>query len=446
VTDPAPLSDLAARATAFARTPPRDKAALLRASIPRVLALAPEMVSLACRAAGVRAEGGLAGAAWLAGPVPLIAALRGYAEALDDIAGIGRPSLPAEHLRGHMGGRLVARLEPRTFSERSLHGEATAFLVFAEGVEPEDVIGGQAAFYRQIEPPQGGVALVLCEGGPPVAGLLGALHALFVEGRVVLLSTGAARVWLGPLVERGLGPLVEAGFLRVVEDAGALPDPGDLGEPLRAGPGGGPVVVVPALYGRDELRFITRRLASEVAAGAAFSIAAPGSILVAAHWAQRGLFVDLLERELAAAPGAQGMAEGLVAGVEAGDDPLEMLSVAVGLCNERGVGAPAEIVVHPVYEEEAEVAEALGRAVAGLRAVAVGVNQWPVLLGLRGDAPWGSWPGARMAARVDKAVVRGPLRGSRRPAYFHDNPKGARRGERLAAFEAAPGIGARLIL
>src|SRR4051812_13841094 len=72
---------LADRATAFARPPAKEKAALLRATIPRLHAAAPEMVSLICRAAGVDPSGPLAGAAWLSGPVALIAAARRFAEA-----------------------------------------------------------------------------------------------------------------------------------------------------------------------------------------------------------------------------------------------------------------------------------------------------------------------------------------------------------------------------
>jgi hypothetical protein len=74
----------------------------------------------------------------------------------------------------------------------------------------------------------------------------------------------------------------------------------------------------------------------------------------------------------------------------------------------------------------------------------VGINQWPAVLAFRGDASWGGHPGARMLARVDKAVVRGLLRMRRLPAYFVDNRGAARMGARMAAFQAEPSVGALL--
>jgi hypothetical protein len=443
---------LADRADAFARTPPREKAAILRRALPRILALAPEMVALACRAAGVDSASPLAGAAWLSGPVALLAGVRTFAEALEDIADNGRPILPVANLGTRSDGRVVARLEPRSFAERSRHRGSEAVAVFAEGVEPEDVIAGQAAFYRQSEPP-GGVALLLAAGGPPSAAPLRALAALFVDGRVTLLETSPAQAWLGPLVERAFAPLIEAGFLRVVHggDAPGAHLASTLGEPVAVSSGsGGPALVVPALYARDELWFIARRLASEIAAGAAFSIAAPRVIVLAGCWPQRRLFLEQLERALAElpphgapwtvvpdlAPDAEPPA-GAVGVLTAGcDDPVEMLSAAVDRCNARsGDAASAEMVVHVVHEEDVEIAAALDRAAMRLRCGAVGVNQWPALLAFRGE------PASRMLVQVDQTIVRGPLRTARRPAYFTDNPRAAELGARLAAFEAAPSVG-----
>ena len=136
----------------------RGEAALLRASLPGILALAPEMVALACAGAGVDPLGPLAGAAWLSGPVPWLAGVRSFAEALDDIAATGRPSLSSADLRGRIEGRVAARLVPPSFAERLLHGATEVVALFMEGVAPEDVIAGQAAFYRRPNP-AGGVAV-----------------------------------------------------------------------------------------------------------------------------------------------------------------------------------------------------------------------------------------------------------------------------------------------
>src|SRR6185437_5165474 len=284
---------------------------------------------------------------------------------------------------GRLEGRVRAHLAPRSFAERRLFGDTETTVLFGEGVAPEEVIAGQAAFYRQGDPPSG-VALVAVAGGPPAALPLAVLHSLFVEGKATVATVGPAQAGLGPLLERGLAPLVEAGFLRV--ETG---DPGIAAGDEAAEPHGGPVIVMPALYALDELWFVARRLASEIVAGAAFGVAAPREIVLAGGWAQRRLFLEQIQRALAGIPSAPALVldptpdaelpAGSVGVFTAGwDDPVEMLAAAVDLCNARLRGpATAEIVVHVIHEEDAVVAAALGRAVARLRHAAVGVNQWP---------------------------------------------------------------------
>src|SRR5262249_51086142 len=79
-------AELAERAQPFARMPPRDKAALLREVIARTAGAASEIVTIACRAAGIDPTSAKAGGAWLAGPVALLAGARSLAAALDELA------------------------------------------------------------------------------------------------------------------------------------------------------------------------------------------------------------------------------------------------------------------------------------------------------------------------------------------------------------------------
>src|SRR6185437_1679722 len=107
---PAPAAPEAERAAIFARTPPREKAGLLRACLPRILAIAPEMAVLSSGTATDDPTSPLAGAAWLMGPAAWLAGARSLAEALDDIAAVGRPTLSAADLRGRLEGRVRAHL------------------------------------------------------------------------------------------------------------------------------------------------------------------------------------------------------------------------------------------------------------------------------------------------------------------------------------------------
>src|SRR5262249_55448172 len=160
-----------------------------------------------------------------------------------------------------------------------------------------------------------------------------------------------------------------------------------------------------------------------VAAGTLFGVDAPRAIVVSGCWAQRGLFVEHFERALAAlppgasrslVPGAE-PAPGVLSLIEAGcEDPVEMLAAAVDQCNQWGGTSRGELVVHHLHEEDPEFAMAVDRAAVQLRCGVLGINQWPALAMFRGDMPTGPW----MLAQVDKAIVRGPLREARRPAYF----------------------------
>ena len=468
------VAELADHARAFARTPPREKAALLRATLPRLLEAAPELAAAVCRVRGLDAASPAAAEAWLAGVAPVIAYVRLLAEALEDIATSGRPSLPATALYKRPEGRLVARLTPRTWAERAAQPGRETTVLFAEGTQPEDVIAAQAAFYRQSEP-EGGVALVLAAGNDATAGVMDALFALFVEGKTAILAPGTLATASGRLFERALAPLVDRGFLRVAHgDAGEhLAGHPGVTSVLRAAPGdAGALLVVPCLYARDELGHLARSVAAQVAHG----IAAPRVLVLPAGWLQQALFVDLLEKALAANPPHPDRADrprwtvvprshggdareplfstdlesNVISLVSIGsDDPLDFLGAATDFCDERlREMRSAQITVHPIHEEDPEIGAALERAVIRLRCGAVGVNQWPALLAWAAAAPWGGHPGeragfrhnARMLDGIDKAILHGPLLGLRRPAYFTGDPAARRIGERVAAFQAAPSL------
>ena len=213
---------------------------------------------------------------------------------------------------------------------------------------------------------------------------------------------------------------------------------------------------MPAFYGKDELWFIARRLVSAIAAGRAFGTSAPREIVLGGCWAQRGLFLEQIEKARALCPFVLAIstqeeavhdggtapkppAAGAVGIVYAGcDEPAAMLAAAVERCNAGPDADVAEIVVHALHEEDPEILAALGQAAARLRCGALGINQWPATVAFRGDAA----EGPRMLAGVDRTIVRGPLRSARRPAYFLDEPRSARRGARLCRFQAAPSLGA----
>lgn len=463
----AALSSLTDRAREFARTPPRDKAAMLRAIVPRLLDLAPDLAAAVARSRDLDPSSDAAAEAWIAGPAAAIAYARALAASLDDIASAGRPALDARDLVKRPDGRLVARVVPRSWTQRMAERGRETFVLFAEGTEPEDVIAGQAVFYRGRDP-EGSVAVVVAAPHDATAGLTDALHALFVEGKVALLAERSASI--ANVVDRALAPLVERGFVRVVEttegEISAI-DPATATLVTAAPGGASPVIVVPCLYAKDELAFVTARLASELAHGGGADPAAPRVIVISSSWLQRGLFLELLAERFAAIPArgepwtilpsldpdadepiyaaTSGSSIGVVA--LSSQDPVEHLAAATTFANERLSGTlSAEIVVHSIHEEDRVVGEAVDHAAIGLRHGAVGINQWPALLRFAGVAPWGARESgfrndALMLPRVDKAVLRGPLVSPRSPLFFQRDPKAARIARRLPAFAADPRVG-----
>jgi acyl-CoA reductase-like NAD-dependent aldehyde dehydrogenase len=344
-------AELAERAPSFASTPARERAALLRAVLPRLRDAAPEIAAIACRAKGVDPGSPAAGEEWIFGPDAVIAYVRLLAEALDDIASRGRPALSAAGMGRLPDGRLVASLAPRRWSERAALGGASAAVIFAEGVQPEDAIAAQAPAYRRAA--SEGVALVLGAGSASAPAPMDALHALFVEGKVTLLKTSPLAAALGPPLERALSPLVERGFLRVVhggaeegahlaahpavtsvhltgsaetfdalvwgppgperEARRAASDPA-LKKPVTAALGGvNPVMIVPSFYSKSELWYLARGLASAVAANAGCHCFAPRVLVLPARWPQRALLLDMLLRAFAQIPPRQAFHPGAAA-------------------------------------------------------------------------------------------------------------------------------------
>lgn len=149
---------------------------------------------------------------------------------------------------------------------------------------------------------------------------------------------------------------------------------------------------------------------------------------------------------------------GIVSEVEVGGtDPAEFLAAATRFCNEKLWGTlSATIIAHPLHEESETAKEALERAIRELRYGAIAVNHWPAMVYGLVTPPWGGHPSASLAdvqsgigfvhntqmlERIEKAVLRGPLRGFPKPPYFFDNRRMAVIGERLTEYSAGPSWG-----
>jgi hypothetical protein len=542
------IEDLGAAAGIFAAMAPKEKAALLRSILPRVLATARDQVEAACRAKGLDPASPLAGEEWLAGPCATLNTVRLLATSLDDIAKEGRPRLPRKAVRVR-NGRVEVSIYPQNAMDAGMFRGFEAYVLIQDGTDRASVLTDQAELYQKGVGKEGGVSLVLGAGNVASIPPMDTLHKLFVEGKVVILKMSPVNAYLGPFFEAAFAPLIERGFLRVVyggADVGAhlaahrgVTDihitgsamthdmlvwgpPGEerdrrkaendplLKKPITSELGNvSPIIVMPWLYAKDELWFQARNVATQVVNNASFNCNAAKMLVLPRAWPQRQLFLDLLRRALGSAaprkayyPGAfdryemlvsghsaveklGAEAEGclpwtLISGLDASDtkeplfstepfcgiisevevgstDPVEFLSAATAFCNERLWGTlSASIIAHPREEEDEAIKDALDRAIRDLRYGAVTLNHWPALVYGLVVPPWGGHPSATLAdvqsgigfvhntlmiGRIEKAVVRGPLRAFPKPPYFFDNKRMRDVGERYAAFAADPGWG-----
>lgn len=144
------------------------------------------------------------------------------------------------------------------------------------------------------------------------------------------------------------------------------------------------------------------------------------------------------------------------------EDPVEYLERAVEFANGTLWGTlAAHLVVHPRTLADPTTGPAVERAIRKLRYGCVSVNCWAGYAFAFGTTPWGAYPGATlndiqsgrgfvhntlMLERVEKCVVRHPVRTYPKPPYFPSHRSGQVLGRRLTELEgsgrwlALPGI------
>ena len=135
-------------------------------------------------------------------------------------------------------------------------------------------------------------------------------------------------------------------------------------------------------------------------------------------------------------------------------EPAAFLAQATAFCNDTLWGTlNAAIVIHPSTEKDPAAAKALDQAVLDLRYGAVAINHWPAIVYGLVTPGWGGHPSATLEdiqsglgwvhntyllEGIEKMVLRGPLKAFPKPAWFYDNARGDKIGERLIGMESAP--------
>jgi aldehyde dehydrogenase (NAD(P)+) len=265
-----------------------------------------------------------------------------------------------------------------------------------------------------------------------------------------------------------------------------------------------PVIVVPGHYSDRELAYQAADLAGALTYNASFDCNAAKVVVTASGWPQRRAFLTALEaafgraaprvayypgaaerwerytsgrrdvRRIGAA-GAGTLPWAFCPGLDPDDpqdeafrresfcpvlfetplpakDPVDFLAKAVAFANTRLWGTLNATLVAPrAAERDPALADALERAIGGLRYGTVAVNCFAGLGYAFSSPPWGAYPGAdpadiqsgvgwvhntAMLEGIEKVVLRHPLTTVPKPAYHPGNRSGAALGARLTALDA----------
>jgi aldehyde dehydrogenase (NAD(P)+) len=324
----------------FAKLPAREKAALLRETLPLLARVSRAWVDAACKAKGIVEGSVLSGEEWFGGPLVTARNVRLLAKSLDQIAESGRPELGRGVVR-RADGRVEVDVFPAGGFDPALYRGLTCKALLEPGVDESKARARQASFYQKKDP-AGGVSLVLGAGNVSSIPATDVLYKMFVDGNVCVLKMNPVNEWAGPFLEQAFAPLIAREFLRVVyggPDVGAyltmhagiddihITGSNRTHDRIVWGPPGpeeerrrrandpvlkktitselgnvSPVVVVPGKFSDEELQFQAKNVATMVVNNGSFNCNAAKILVLARGWPQRGRFIDLVAKALSEVP------------------------------------------------------------------------------------------------------------------------------------------------
>ena len=333
------VADVASRATQWAQTTPRQRAALLERIVRDTYAVAEEWNDAACAAKGYDPRGPEGGEELFGGIGTFVRMAQSLRRSMLDIDAKGRPQYPGP-VRHKPGQRIAVQVTPSSIFDRILFSGVTGEVWMEPGVSEAEVKATQAPAY-QAPAAHAGVSLVLGAGNVASLGPRDVLTKLFAEGRVVVLKANPVNDYLVPYWRRAMGALIDEGYLRIVSggaQVGSYLTQHELVDDIHVtgsdkthdaivfgvGPEGerrkaanepivtkpvscelgnvSPVVVVPGQWSAKEIEYQARHVATMIANNAGFNCLTPRVIITHAGWTQRDQFLDALEAVFASLP------------------------------------------------------------------------------------------------------------------------------------------------
>ena len=333
------VSDVSARADAWAQTPASERARLLERIVRDTFTVAEEWNTRACAAKGYDSDGPLGGEELFSGIGTFIRMAQVFRQSMIDIATTGRPRYPGP-VRHKPGNRIAIQVFPARAFDKVLYAGITGEVWMEPGIDEVQVQATQAQAYASPGA-HAGVSLVLGAGNVASLGPRDVLSKLFAEGKVVVLKANPVNDYLVPYWEKAMAALIEGGFLRIV-CGGALVGAYLTNHPLvtdihvtgsdkthdaivfGTGPEGerrrenneplitkpvscelgnvSPVVIVPGEWTAKEIDYQAKHVATMIANNSGFNCLTPRVIITHKGWAQREEFFVALERVFATLP------------------------------------------------------------------------------------------------------------------------------------------------
>jgi acyl-CoA reductase-like NAD-dependent aldehyde dehydrogenase len=333
------VEEVAVNAQKWARTTPKQRAALLAKVVSDTFAVAEEWSAAGCAAKGYDTNSPEGGEELFSGVGVFVRIAQAFRQSMLDLEKKGRPQYrgPVRHKPGQ---RIAVQVVPGNLFDKILYGGVTGEVWMEPGIDEVTVQATQGEVYKSPED-HAGVSLVLGAGNVASLGPRDVLTKLFAEGKVVVLKANPVNDYLVPYWSRAMASLIDAGFLRIVSggaQVGAFLTHHDLisdvhvtgsdkthdaivfgvgdegarrkasNDPLITKPVScelgnvSPVIVVPGVWSQKEIDYQAKHVATMIANNAGFNCLTPRVIITHAQWNQRDEFMSALESVLSSLP------------------------------------------------------------------------------------------------------------------------------------------------
>ncbi len=215
------LAELRESAPGWARTTPKERAAILEAIKDRLMEVAQPWAKEAAKRKQIPAGSPLTGEEWISGPYAVMTTCNLLMSTLSQME--GRAYLSGLPQRTLPSGQLAVKVAPHSIWDHLLLSGVEAEIWMEEGVNSGNLAEHTASAYA-IPPGnrEPRVALVLGAGNIAAITPLDCFQKLFGEHQVVLLKLNPVNAYLGPFLEDALAPLIAKGALKIVDGDGAV--------------------------------------------------------------------------------------------------------------------------------------------------------------------------------------------------------------------------------